>query len=163
MCRERAHFETPSVFYVTEGPLFSVFNSDICSQSGISKCSPGKERESSREKVKNREARWPAWNGSVKRPVKWSSSYYVMNWLCNMSRIYFVTQLQGCPTETHHIKFWGFKIAAEWLQTNIAVIFELDVRRKSALSHNNAKVRDRKQHNNDNADGFVSSEAALSG
>ncbi len=32
--------DTPSVFYVTEGPLFSLFNSGISSESVISQSSP---------------------------------------------------------------------------------------------------------------------------
>lgn len=58
--------ETPGAFHVTEGPLFSIFNSDISSESVISQSSQRSKEErsgkkdSSGGKVKNRQSCWPA-------------------------------------------------------------------------------------------------------
>lgn len=67
--------ETPGAFHVTEGPLFSIFNSDISSESVISQSSQrSKEKRAEQKKdsgggkVKNHADQLQ--NASVKRTVK---------------------------------------------------------------------------------------------
>lgn len=49
--------ETPGAFHVTESPLFSIFNSDISSESVISQRSPGDLKREEREKMTAAETR----------------------------------------------------------------------------------------------------------
>lgn len=111
--------ETPSAFHVTEGSPFSIFNSDISSDSVISQSSPGglKRRErwkdGGRDKLENSEY-WPTSNG----PVKWSSSHYAM---CNLTGFYFATQMQCCSAEIGCVKSSGDQKISEYECTVIVM------------------------------------------
>lgn len=142
--------KTPSAFHVTEGPLFSLFNSGISSDCVIfteqSSRSKGKRGEKMAAEWRERkQPHWPASNGSVTWTIKSSSSYYVMHLLCDMTRRYFVTQLQCCPTEIHFIvcsrdensrmnKSNYEACCCSYERRSKVVRIEIDVRQESTLS-----------------------------
>lgn len=94
LCAERLDCtqpkETPSAFHVTEGPLFSVFNSDISPESVISQSNPGDLKRGS--------------HTDQLQMLRKMNCKVILILLCNVMLVQYeqaVTQLQSCPTESH--------------------------------------------------------------